>query len=144
MKSKTPKVLHPVAGRPLVAHILQTVRAVGARPLVVLSQESAPARELFDEGTRVAIQDVARGTGDAVRVALAAANGDRGVAYIVYGDTPLLRATTLARMRELVESRGATLALLAREVGTDNAYGRIVRDASGDLARIVDTRLATP
>src|SRR3989441_5661244 len=87
MKSKTPKVLHPVAGRPLVTHILRTVRAVGARPLVVLSKESAAARELFDEGTRVAIQDVARGTGDAVRVALAAANGDRGVAFIVYGDT---------------------------------------------------------
>ena len=143
MKSKTPKVLHPVAGRPLVAHILQTVRAVGARPLVVLSQESAPARELFDEGTRVAIQDVARGTGDAVRVALAAANGDRGVAFIVYGDTPLLRPETLTRMRALVRQRDAPLVLLAGEVGTDNAYGRVVRDERGDVARIVETRLAT-
>jgi bifunctional UDP-N-acetylglucosamine pyrophosphorylase/glucosamine-1-phosphate N-acetyltransferase len=83
MKSKTPKVLHPVAGRPLLGHILKTVRDVGARPLVVLSPESTPARELLDESTRVAVQDVPRGTGDAVRVALAAANGDRGVAFIV-------------------------------------------------------------
>ena len=102
MKSKTPKVLHSVAGRPLLGYILQTVRSAGARPLVVLSQETAPARELLDEGTRVAIQDVPRGTGDAVRVALAAANGDRGVAFIVYGDTPLLRPETLTRMRDLL------------------------------------------
>src|SRR5438477_5364479 len=143
MKSKTPKVLHPVAGRPLLGHILRTVRAVGARPLVVLSQESLAARELFDEGTRVAIQEVARGTGDAVRVALGAANGDRGVAFIVYGDTPLLRPETLVRMRALVQKRDATLVLLAGEVGTDNAYGRVVRDERGDVARIVETRLAT-
>src|SRR6267378_6629194 len=143
MKSKTPKVLHPIAGRPLVTHILQTVRAVGGRPLVVLSAESAPARGFLDEGTRVAIQEVARGTGDAVRVALDAANGDQGVAFIVYGDTPLLRPETLTRMRALLGERGAPLALLAGEVGTDNAYGRIVRDEHGDVARIVETRVAT-
>jgi bifunctional UDP-N-acetylglucosamine pyrophosphorylase/glucosamine-1-phosphate N-acetyltransferase len=144
MKSKTPKVLHPVAGRPLLEHILKTIRDLGARPLVVLSQESAAARELLDESARVAIQDVPRGTGDAVRVALAAANGDRGVAFIVYGDTPLLRPETLTRMRALLTERDAPLALLAGVVGTDNAYGRVVRDERGDVARIVETRLATP
>src|SRR5438128_12068696 len=143
MKSKTPKVLHPVAGRPLLGHILKTVREVGARPLVVLSQETTAARELLDESTRVAIQDVPRGTGDAVRVALAAANGDRGVAFIVYGDTPLLRPETLTRMRALLTERDAPLVLLAGEVGTDNAYGHVVRDERGDVARIVETRLAT-
>src|SRR5256714_12486384 len=143
MKSKIPKVLHSVAGRPLVTHILRTVRAAGARPLVVLSNESSAARELFDEGTRVAIQEVARGTGDAVRVALAAANGDRGVGFVVYGDTPLLRPETLTRMRALLHERGAPLVLLAGEVGTDNAYGRVVRDERGDIARIVETRVAT-
>ena len=143
MKSKTPKVLHPVAGRPLVAHILRTVRAVGARPLVVLSEESAAARELFDEGTRHTIQEEPRGTGDAVRVGLAAANGDRGVGFIVYGDTPLLRPETLTRMRALLRERDAALVLLAGEVGTDNAYGRVVRDERGDVARIIETRLAT-
>src|SRR5439155_4658088 len=143
MKSKTPKVLHPVAGRPLLGHVLKTVRAVGARPLVVLSPETAPARELVDEGTEFAMQDVPRGTGDAVRVALAAANGDGGVAYIVYGDTPLLRPETLTRMRALLAERDAPLAILAGKVGTDNAYGRVVRDGRGDVARIVETRLAT-
>jgi len=143
MRSRTPKVLHPVAGRPLVTHILKTLRAVGARPLVVLSKESAAAGELFDEGTRLAIQEEARGTGDAVRVGLAAANGDHGIAFIVYGDTPLLRPETLTRMRALVRRGDAPLVLLAGEVGTDNAYGRVVRDERGDVERIVETRLAT-
>src|SRR5256714_14365367 len=143
MKSKIPKVLHSVAGRPLVTHILRTVRAAGARPLVVLSKESAAARELFDDGTRLAIQEVARGTGDAVRIALAAANGDRGVGFVVYGDTPLLRPETLTRMRALVRENDAPLVLLAGEVGTDNAYGRVVRDERGDVARIVETRPGT-
>ncbi|HEV8534197.1 MAG TPA: bifunctional UDP-N-acetylglucosamine diphosphorylase/glucosamine-1-phosphate N-acetyltransferase GlmU [Candidatus Limnocylindria bacterium] len=143
MKSKTTKVLHPIAGRPLLTHVLETVRALGARPLVVLSKESEPARALLGDGARVALQDPPRGTGDAVRVALASANGDRGVAYIVYGDTPLLRAETLARMRALLAERQAALAILSGEVGTDNAYGRVVRDGAGDVARIVEARLAS-
>jgi len=144
MKSKIPKVLHPLAGRPLLAHVLETVRAAGARPLVVVSKESASAGALLDGDAGVAVQDPPRGTGDAVRVALASANGATGTAYIVYGDTPLLRAETLRRLRSLLETRGAALAILTGEVGTDNAYGRVVRDAAGDVARVVEARLATP
>src|SRR5438445_453108 len=143
MKSKTPKVLHPIAGRPLLAHVLDTVRAAGALPLVVLSKDSEPARAMLDGSARVALQDPPRGTGDAVRVALAEANGERGVAYIVYGDTPLLRAETLASLGALLAERHAMLAILAGEVGTDNAYGRIVRDKGGDVERIVEARLAS-
>ena len=143
MRSKTPKVLHSIAGRPLIAHVLETVRAVGARPLVVLSRESEPARALLD-GARVAVQDPARGTGDAVRVALEQAEGENGVAYIVYGDTPLVRPETLARLRALLAERAASLAILTADVGTDNAYGRVVRDGQGDVARIVEARVASP
>ena len=143
MRSKTPKVLHPIAGRPLLAYVLETLRSVRARPLIVLAKESEAARDLLDGQARVVIQDPPRGTGDAVRVALAKANGDEGLAYIVYGDTPLLRAETLAGLGALVRD-GATLAILAGEVGTDNAYGRIVRDARGDAARVVEARLASP
>src|SRR5437870_5431412 len=143
MRSKTPKVLHPIAGRPLLAYVLETLRSVRARPLVVLAKESEAARDRLDGQARVVIQAPPRGTGDAVRVALAEANGDEGLAYIVYGDTPLLRAETLAGLGALVRD-GATLAILAGEVGTDNAYGRIVRDARGDAARVVEARLASP
>src|SRR2546426_5440992 len=143
MRSKTPKVLHSIAGRPLIAHVLETVRAVGARPLVVLSRENEAARALLD-GARVAVQDPARGTGDAVRVALEQAEGENGVAYIVYGDTPLVRPETLTRLRALLAERAASLAILSADVGTDNAYGRVVRDGQGDVARIAEARVASP
>ena len=142
MLSQTPKVLHPAAGKPLLSHILTTLESVGARPVVVLSQESSAARSLVTNG-RVAMQDPPRGTGDAVRVALAEAPEKTGEALIVYGDTPLVRAETLRELMRLRASRGAVLAILSGEMGTDNAYGRVVRDTNGDVARVVEVRLAT-
>lgn len=143
MRSSTPKVLHAAAGRPLIAHVLGTLAQLGAHPVVVLSSESAGARALLPEDARVAMQDPPRGTGDAVRVALDAAPDASGTAFIVYGDTPLVRAETLGALAALRAERSAVLALLTGEVGSDNAYGRIVRDANGDVARIVEARLAT-
>jgi len=78
-----------------------------------------------------------------VRVALDAISDPSGEAFIVYGDTPLLRGETLRALAELRAKRGAAVALLSGNVGTANAYGRIVRDGSGDVARVVEARLAT-
>jgi len=143
MRSRTCKVLHPAAGRPLIAHVVASVQAVGARPVVVLSPESEPARAVLPEDAVVAIQDPPRGTGDAVRVALEAVPDARGRAFIVYGDTPLVRASTLERMAGLLDERGAVLTLLTGMAGSENAYGRIVRSASGDVDRIVEVKVAT-
>ncbi len=143
MRSQTPKVLHAAAGRPLLSHVLATLASVGARPVVVLSRESAPARSLLEDGVQVAMQDPPRGTGDAVRVALAAVTDAAGDAVIVYGDTPLVTADTLRALVALRTERGAVLALLSGTMGTDNAYGRVVRDAHGDVVRVVEVRLAS-
>ena len=143
MRSQTPKVLHLLAGRPLLSHVLEAVRGAGARPIVVLSKESEPARAIVGDGAIVAMQDPPRGTGDAVRVALEAISDPSGEAFIVYGDTPLLRGETLRALAELRAKRRAALALLSGNVGTANAYGRVVRDGSGDVARVVEARLAT-
>jgi len=143
MRSQTPKVLHLVAGKPLLSHVLDAVRGAGARPVVVLSKESEPARAIVGDGAVVAMQDPPRGTGDAVRVALGAIPDGSGEAFIVYSDTPLLRASTLRALAELRAKRGAPLAFLSGMVGTANAYGRVVRDANGDVARVVEVRLAT-
>ena len=143
MRSKTCKVLHHVAGRPMLSHVLDVCAAVSAAPVVVLSRESEPARAVLAAGTAVAIQEPPRGTGDAVRVALEATEARDGVAFVVYGDTPVLRAETLERMRGLLLERGAVIALLTARVGTDNGYGRIVRDEQGNVLRIVEVRTAT-
>ena len=144
MRSHTPKILHPCAGRPLLAWALDACAAVGARPVVVLSPASDAARALVPSGGRIAVQDPPRGTGDAVRVALAAVTDTEGEAYVLYGDTPLLRGETLEHLSALRRERNAVVAVLTGTVGTDNAYGRIVRDAGGDVAGIVEARLATP
>src|SRR4029077_16894861 len=79
MRSKTPKILHPVAGKPLLRWSVDAAAAAGARPIVVLSPDvAAAAREVLPEGTAVAIQPAMRGTGDAVRVALEASDAREG------------------------------------------------------------------
>lgn len=143
MRSRTCKVLHRAAGRPLLSLVLDTVAEVGARPVVVLSRESEAAKEVLPADARVVMQDPPRGTGDALRAALSATPDASGRCYIVYGDTVLLRAATLRRLAALQDERQAVLALLTGVVGTDNAYGRIVRAASGDVERIVEARLAS-
>ena len=144
MRSKTPKILHPCAGKPLLRWSLDAAIAAGARPVVVLSPEiEAAIREILPPGTAVAIQSTMRGTGDAVRVAVEASDARGGEVFVLYGDTPTLSPSTLERLRALRAERGAALALLTAKVGTENGYGRIVRDAAGDVQRIVEVRLAT-
>jgi len=145
MRSKVPKILHPLAGKPLLRWSLDAATAAGARTLVVLSPDVADrARDILPGGTAIAIQTEMRGTGDAVRVGVEAVGARDGEAFVLYGDTPTLSAATLERLRSLRAERGAAIALLTAKVGTDNGYGRIVRDDAGDVRRIVEVRLATP
>ena len=143
MRSRTCKVLHPAAGLPLISHVLRIAQAAGARPLVVLSRESEAARAALPPDVMVAMQDPPRGTGDAVRVALDAVPDLGGPCFIVYGDTALVRPASLERLEALRRERGAVLALLTGDAGTENDYGRIVRGSDGDVERIVEARLAT-
>ena len=144
MRSKTPKVLHLCAGRPLLLWPLAAARSAGARSVVVLSPGSeAAVRPILPDGTAVAIQREMKGTGDAVRAGLDATDVRAGELIVLYGDTPTLRASTIEHLRALRAERGAVIALLSAKVGTDNAYGRIVRSAAGDVERIVEARVAT-
>lgn len=144
MRSKIPKILHACAGKPMLRWSLDAAMAAGARPVVVLSPETeSAASAILPPGTTVAIQPQMRGTGDAVRVALEAADAADGEVYVLYGDTPTLSSATLDRLRAVRAERGAVVAILTARVGTDNAYGRIVRDDAGDVRRIVEVRLAT-
>ncbi len=143
MRSRTCKVLHPVAGKPLLSHVLATLAEAGARPVVVLSRESETARGVVPKSAVVALQEPPRGTGDAVRVALGAVPDLEGRCWIVYGDTALVRVATLERLMHLLDERNAVLALLTGMVGTDNSYGRVVRNAKGDVDRVVEVRVAS-
>ena len=145
IRSRIPKILHPCAGKALVRWSVDAALGAGARSVVVLSPDvEEQARSVLPPDTAVAVQPQMRGTGDAVRVAIEATEERDGEVFVLYGDTPTLSAATLDRLRALRAERGAAIALLTAAVGTDNAYGRVVRDAGGDVRRIVESRLATP
>lgn len=148
MKSTLPKVLHPLLGRSLLGHVLAAAADLAAdRTLVVVGtgaeQVSAHLAEIAPKATPVR-QTEQRGTGHAVRTALAADRvPDSGTVVVLYGDTPLLRAATVTGLVEAHEASGAAATLLGAEVDDPTGLGRIIRDAAGGLARIVEERDAT-
>ncbi|HEY3524003.1 MAG TPA: NTP transferase domain-containing protein, partial [Candidatus Limnocylindrales bacterium] len=103
MRSKTPKVLHPLGGRPMLAWVLDAAReATGRDPIVVYSPATERLTEVFDGTARFARQDEPRGTGDAVAAGLTALDADAAEVLVVNGDVPLLTAAVL---RDLLEAR---------------------------------------
>jgi len=151
MRSARPKVLHEAAGRPLVDHAVAAARAfLAGRPasrLVVVAgagrEELVPHLSLSAPEALVVLQDPPRGTGDAVRVALPAL-GEAARVVVLAGDVPLLRAETLARLEAALEADPAAgVAVLTALLPDAGAYGRVVRDAAGRFARIVEAKDAT-
>ncbi len=134
MKSATPKHLHPLLGRRLVDWVVEAVRPLGAKPLVVvLSPQAADALE----DVEVAIQHQPLGTGDSLRSARDQV-GAASVVLVVSGDHPRITTELLAELLASHGESGATATVLSFEPADPRAYGRIVRDMDGRLAAIVE------
>jgi len=142
MRSARPKVLQPLAGRPMLAHVLDAARAVAPAAVAVVVGHGGDEveRALAAPGLVFVRQDPPRGTGDAVRVALAALPRE-GVTVVVNGDTPLVPASMFAALAALA-GRGR-LALLTARVPDPAGLGRVLREGEG-VRRIVEERDATP
>src|SRR5262249_42188170 len=141
MKSATPKHLHPLLGRRMVDWVIRATQDAGVgRIVVVASPESA---DVF-EGLEVAVQHEPLGTGDAVRSAREALADARGDVVVLNGDVPALTPETVRALIETHTSQQAAATVLAFEPDEPRAYGRIVRDAHGNLARIVEAADASP
>ena len=139
MRSTTPKVLHTLAGRTMLELVLDAARGAGADPVVVIGPDADAVCARLD-GIPIVVQEPPLGTGHAVQVALPALPRV-GEAFIVYGDTPLLRAETLHAMRDAHRRAGATLTLLTARVPPPSAYGIVERESgNGGVARIVETK----
>ncbi len=143
MKSDLPKVLQPLAGRPLLGHVISTAKSLNPASVhVVFGHGGDRVRETFaaDSTLQWALQAEQLGTGHAVQQALPALNDD-AVALILYGDVPLIRADTLANLLGLASERA--MSLLTVMLDDPTGYGRIVRDADGKVLRIVEQKDAT-
>jgi bifunctional UDP-N-acetylglucosamine pyrophosphorylase / glucosamine-1-phosphate N-acetyltransferase len=142
MKSALPKVLQPIAGRSMLAHVIGTARELGAAAVhVVYGHGGAQVREAFadDAGLSWAEQAQQHGTGHAVQQAMPAVP-DTARVLVLYGDVPLLTAHSLSPMVEI----GRPLAVLTAELEDPSGYGRVVVDAAGQVAAIVEQKDANP
>jgi len=144
MKSAIPKVLHRIGGRPLVGHVLDTARDLApAHVLVVVRHErDQVADAVLGVSPEVVVvdQDEVPGTGRAVEVALEAIPDFAGDVLVLSGDVPLLDAETLGALIGEHRGAGAAATLLSAVVDDPYGYGRVIRDAGGSVARIVEQK----
>jgi bifunctional UDP-N-acetylglucosamine pyrophosphorylase/glucosamine-1-phosphate N-acetyltransferase len=145
MKSDLAKVLHPMAGRPLLGHVLDAVNDLGvARVLGVIGhQRERVQAEFAGESIEWVVQAEQRGTGHAALMAAPALAGFGGTLLVVCGDTPLLKPATLHALLEGHARSGASVTVLSMRLPDPRGYGRIVRDAAGEFLAIVEHRDAT-
>jgi len=146
IKSARPKVLHRVAGSPMIAHVLEGARSLKPRSLtVVVGHQADAVKSALSEitGLTYVVQEPQLGTGHALLTTEAALKGATGTVILLSGDVPLLPAKTLQELLDRHRSTGAAATVLTAVLDTPHGYGRIVR--SGErIARIVEERDATP
>src|SRR3712207_2439176 len=139
MRSSLPKVLHPLCGRPLIAWPIEAARAAGAGKVVVVDGPKRRPADQLPEEVAVAIQAEPNGTGDAVAAAAGGiADGDTIV--VVMGAVALVEAGTLQGLVEAHEGSQAAATMLTAELEDPSGYGRVVRNAEGQVERVVETK----
>lgn len=144
MRSRTPKLLHAVCGRPMLAYVLDAARlATGERPLVVYSAATEALRAVFGEDADFALQDQQRGTADAVRAALDVLPADVGEIVVLSGDVPLIQPQDIDDLVVARRDTGAVMALLTVDAFDPEGLGRVVRDADDRVIRVVEEKDAT-
>jgi bifunctional UDP-N-acetylglucosamine pyrophosphorylase/glucosamine-1-phosphate N-acetyltransferase len=144
MKSKRAKVLHELAGRPILHHVLDTAFEAGVTDAIVVVGFDAENVErslgAFGPRVRTARQDQQLGTGHAVKCALPALDANAGRVMILCGDTPLVEAADLRGLASALDESAAPLALLTCKVPDPTGYGRILRDDAGNVTGIREHR----
>ncbi|MDF2745187.1 MAG: glmU, partial [Actinomycetia bacterium] len=147
-RSALPKPLHPVAGRPLLWHVLAAAAPLKADRTVVVvgngADQVTAAVEGFELGpVDFAVQADQRGTGDALATALPLLDGD-GDVMVLSGDTPLVSTALLERLLEAHRSARATATLVTCVLDDPTGYGRVLRDGAGAVTGVVEERDASP
>jgi len=143
MKSALPKVLHPVAGLPMVHHVLGVARSAGASRTVVVLAKGMDAVAAAVAPAAVAIQDPPLGTGHAVLAARSQLAGLEGRVAILFADTPLITPDNVEAVERAMDGSGAAIGVLGFTPPDAAMYGRLIRNADGSLERIVEFKDAS-
>ncbi len=148
MRSRTSKMLHPMCGRSLVGHVLHAAAELQPERIVVVvghqRDQVGPHVSELAPGAELAVQETPSGTGDATRIALESLGESvPDTVVVLSGDTPLLEAETLAALLAEHRATGAAATLLTGVVANPTGYGRVVRDAGGNVVAVVEEKDAT-
>ncbi|MCR4426477.1 MAG: bifunctional UDP-N-acetylglucosamine diphosphorylase/glucosamine-1-phosphate N-acetyltransferase GlmU [Firmicutes bacterium] len=144
MRSALPKVLHEVAGVPMVDHVFRTVRDAGAKKVLVLVGHGGERiEEHFRANVEIVWQKEQLGTGHAVMCAADALSGYDGAVVVVPGDVPLLQASSIRHLVEQHEKSGSAATMLTMVLSDPAAYGRVVRDGAGRVTGVVEFKDAS-
>jgi len=143
MKANLPKVLHEACGRPIINYVLDATCALNpGKTIVVVGHEASKVTEVLPAGITIVKQDEQLGTGHAVKIALSKV-GDCEEILVLPGDSPLVRESTLRELISARRERQAASSMLVTELENPTGYGRVVRNISGGVARVVEEADAT-
>ncbi|MGP1352493.1 MAG: bifunctional UDP-N-acetylglucosamine diphosphorylase/glucosamine-1-phosphate N-acetyltransferase GlmU [Parasphingopyxis sp.] len=145
MKSARHKVLHPIAGKPMLGHLMDELATLTPKKMVVVLGAGREEVEPFvtERGAAVAVQEQQLGTGHAVLQARGALAGFDGMVLACFGDVPMVRAETVARMLHRLQADEPACVVLGFRPDDPLAYGRIVADASGRIEKMVEYKDAS-
>jgi bifunctional UDP-N-acetylglucosamine pyrophosphorylase/glucosamine-1-phosphate N-acetyltransferase len=145
MRSKHPKVLHPVAGKPLIWHSLETIKTFTDEiPVVVIGHQSDAVKEFVGEGAQFVIQEEQLGTGHAAMQAESQLKGKADLVVVINADLPFLTGETLAHLIEIQKENPGPLSMLTMISEFPRGFGRILRNEDGHVTAIVEEVDATP
>ena len=144
MRSKYPKVLHKVGGKPMLQHVIDAATLAGCdEKVIIVGHEAELVEEMVGTQGKIALQAEQLGTGHAVMQTAEALKGFTGTALILCGDTPLLDGEELKKVCDAHQASGAAATVLTAVMDDPFGYGRIVRDAKGNVQAIVEQKDAT-
>ncbi|WHX49170.1 bifunctional UDP-N-acetylglucosamine diphosphorylase/glucosamine-1-phosphate N-acetyltransferase GlmU [Paenibacillus woosongensis] len=145
MKSKLYKVLHPVCGKPMVGHVLDTVKQINCeRSIVVVGHGAEAVKSYLGTSAEYVLQEQQLGTGHAVRQAEPLFKDEEGVTIVICGDTPLVKPETLESLIALHTKSGAAATVLSAWTERPQGYGRVIRGENGSVVRIVEQKDCSP
>jgi bifunctional UDP-N-acetylglucosamine pyrophosphorylase/glucosamine-1-phosphate N-acetyltransferase len=145
MNSNLPKVLHSIAGKPMIWHALEAIKqATTEKPLVVVGHGSEAVAKFIGDSTQTVEQDPQLGTGHAVMQAESLLKGKTDLVVVCYTDMPLLRGETLLKLVETQKKNKGPLSILTVIADDPRGFGRILRKEDGSVEAIVEEYVATP
>jgi bifunctional UDP-N-acetylglucosamine pyrophosphorylase/glucosamine-1-phosphate N-acetyltransferase len=144
MKSSMPKVLHPIAGKPMIWHALEAIKqSTNEKPVVVVGHGAEAVTKYLGDSVQIVLQEPQLGTGHAVMQAESLLKDKTDLVVVCYSDMPLLRGETLQALVEMQKKNSGPISMLTVHSDNPRGFGRIIRNIDGTVSAIVEENVAT-